>query len=341
VARLVRIFLAPVPPKKKRGRPRRLPDTLPQQTYQEIAAVGYAVTDAPNRKHWTETATGDALIHSRELANLQVRFAPVTQDTLEAPSAPVLWGLLQPAGGVDTYLLAQVGAYLALREAQVTIALDDLIRLIGWAPRSAKEREHVRREVWQRLKVIDGLTIHGLRPGTYHDPDTGQPIDLTSRDALFRITGTRLPAQASFDPEQVPLEVTFVAGPFISAWRGNPQVLTRYGDCMPIAGIPGAQPSGAWARSIGLALNQRWREGAAAAAVTTPGEENKLCVKWRHYTRRELLTLFEPSPSAADVLAGRDPGRARTYWSRAIGLLKRAGVISYYKEAGAKLPRYS
>jgi hypothetical protein len=249
---------------------------------------------------------------------------------------------LQPAGGVDTYLLAQVGAYLALRETQVTVSLDDLIRLVGWTPRSAKEREGMRREVWQRLKVIDGLTIHGLRPGRYRDPDTGQPIDLTSRDALFRITGTRLPAQGSFDPEQVPLEVTFVAGPFINEWRGNPQVLTFFGDFLPIAAIPGEKPSGAWARAIGLALNQRWREGASGAKATTPGEDNETCVRWRLFTRRELLTLFEPSPSANEVLEGPHPARARTYWRDAIKRLEQAGVIGFYKEAvTAKLPRYS
>lgn len=327
-------------PPKRRGRPRRMPEALPQATYPEIAALGYAVTDAPTRKGWREAPGGAALVYSRERANLQVRFTLPTQGTLEAPAAPDLWALLQLAGGVDTYLLAQVGAYLALRETQVTITLDDLIRLIGWQPRSTKERESMRGAVWQRLKVIDGLTIHGLRPGRYSDPDTGQAIDLTSQDALFRITGTRLPAQGSFDPEQVPLEVTFVAGPFIDTHRGNPQVLTWFGDFLPIAGIPGEKPSGAWARSVGLALNQCWRMQAARAQVTHPGEDNALTVRTRPFTRRELLTLFEPSPTAADVLEGPNPARARTYWRDAIKRLELAGVIGYYKEAAAKLPRY-
>jgi len=338
-------FGAPERP-KKRGRPPHLPDNVSQATYPEIAALGFAVTDVPNKarptgKHWGEAPGGGALVHAPDRANLQVRFTLPATSPFGVPAAPRLWGALQDAGGVDTYLLAQVGAYLALRETQVTIALDDLIRLVGWKPRSVAEREKMRGKVWKRLRVIDGLTVHGLRPGRYRDPDTGQPIDLSSQDALFRITGKRLPAQGSFDPEEVPLEVTFVAGPFINEWRGNPQVLTWFGDFMPIAGIPGEQPSGAWAKAAGLALNQRWREQAAHAQVTHPGEENTLTVKTRPFTRRELLTLFEPSPSVGDVLGGPNPARARTYWRDAVKRLEQAGVIGYYKEAGATLPRYS
>ena len=332
---------APVPTDAepvRRGRPKTLPVDLTQQTYPEVAAIGYAMVDAPALRNWREAPGGAALVHSRKRASLQVR--------LELPSTSGEWGAqtlatanlkdaLLAAGGMDTYLLAQVGSYLALRDTQVTISLDDLIRLIGWQTRSAKQREEQRAAIWRRLRLLDGLTIHGARPGEYADPDNPKrKTRVTSQDALFRITGKRLPEQGSFDPEQVPLEVTFVAGPLINAFRGHSDVLTFFGDFMPLAGIPGGQVGGAWARAIGAALHQRWREGAKDVVVTTPGEDNALCVKWRSFTRAELFALFEPQPTPASILEGNDPGRARTHWQQAIKRLELAGVIGYYKEQG-------
>lgn len=334
---------APVPPEAapvRRGRPKTLPADLTQQTYPEVAALGYAVSDGPTFRNWREMPGGGGLVHARKAAPLSVRFElPNTVGAwgtgTESLAAANLKDALLAAGGVDTYLLAQVGSYLALRETQVTISLDDLIRLVGWQTRSAKQREEQRAAIWRRLRLLDGLTIHGARPGKYADPDDPKKkTRVTSQDALFRITGKRLPEQASFDPGQVPLEVTFVAGPLINAFRGRPDVLTFFGDFMPLAGIPGGQVGGAWARSIGAALHQRWREGAKDVAVTTPGEDNALCVKWRPFTRAELFALFEPQPTPGSILEGNDPARARTYWRQAIKRLEHAGVIGYYKEHG-------
>jgi len=147
----------------------------------------------------------------------------------------------------------------------VTIALDDLIRMLGWNPRSSRERATARADVWRRLKLLDGLTIHGARPGAYRNPDNPKDkVQVTSQDALFRITGKRLPEQGSFDPEQVPLEVTFVAGPLINAFRGRTDVLTFFGDFVPLAGIPPKQVGGAWARHV----EERKRELAHAQENT-------------------------------------------------------------------------
>jgi len=62
----------------------------------------------------------------------------------------------------------------------------------------------------------------------------------------------------------VPLEVTFVAGPLINAFRGRTDVLTFFGDFVPLAGIPPKQVGGAWARHV----EERKRELAHAQENT-------------------------------------------------------------------------
>lgn len=116
--------------------------------------------------------------------------------------------------------------------------------------------------------------MHGLRPGTYKDKLTNETFDLTSRDALIKITGDRPARQHAFDNSEPPIEVTWVAGPWLDRLRGNDHVLQYFGDIGKIASIPSKQPRGAWAQSIGLALNQLWRERAANAQIkSVPWQE--------------------------------------------------------------------
>jgi hypothetical protein len=139
----------------------------------------------------------------------------------------------------------------------------------------------------------------------------------------------------ALDGSEPPLKVSLVAGEWLEQMRGNRQVLADFGDVRRIAAIPAGRPSGAWAQSIGLALQQRWREWANEARIVYAGEENRPTPQFRKsFTRYGLLDLFRCEPYVEDVLAGHDPGRARKYWNDAIGLLKEQQVIGYYKEAG-------
>jgi hypothetical protein len=218
----------------------------------------------------------------------------------------------------------------------VTAAIDDLIGAIGWKPRSTLERETMRRRVWRWLAMFDAAQVIGRRPGKYRDPDSKEVIDLTSIDALIRITGQRKPAQLAFDASVPPIEVTYAAGPWIEKWRGNRQILTYFAvDVRKLAAIPAGKPSGAWAQAIGLALHQRWRERSAYSEIHHVGEDRSLTVNFGTFTRRELLDLFPPDPSVDEVLNGPNPRYAKDYWHDAIQLLKYKGIVSYYKEFGA------
>jgi hypothetical protein len=236
--------------------------------------------------------------------------------------------------GVPTVLLLHVvlAAALERQRVHVTVAIDELLSAIGWRPRSTTERETMRRDIWRWLAILDAMHVIGQRKGRYRDPDTRDVLDLTSVDALIRITGQRMPAQLAFDSSQPPIEVTYVAGPWLDKWRGNRQVLSYFGDVRKLAAIPGGKPSGAWAQAIGLALNQLWRERAARAQVARVGEDNHRTVRVGTFTRRQLLTMFPPSPSVEEVLGSPNPRRAQGYWNDAISLLKTVGVVAHYQE---------
>jgi hypothetical protein len=59
------------------------------------------------------------------------------------------------------------------------------------------------------------MKVIGRRPGIYRDPDSREVIDVTSSDAVIRITGCRDPVQLGLDDSVPPLEVSYVAGPWI------------------------------------------------------------------------------------------------------------------------------
>ena len=321
------------PPAPQEKKPKRPQGPAAVGTYPELALIGQAAADGPTLANWREAPGGGALVHTRKKAGLQVRFAPSLggdrwADPLPGAVSADLFTILSANGGLDSVFLAQVVADLAIGHEHENVSLDDLGRLIGRDPRSTKDREAMRRDLWERLKFLDGITIHGARRGTYRDPSTRRQIPIESRDALFLISGAMWPEQGTLDGSAVPLKVKFGAGPLIAQFRGRPEVLTTFGEYRRLAAIPAAKVSGAWARSMGLALTQRWRERASYS-----GPQKKM-------TRRYLLTQLPPAPTVDEVLSGHDPARARRYFTQALGRLRAAGVIAAYREPDAKtLPR--
>jgi hypothetical protein len=324
------LYVRPAEKKPKKLRPQG-PTAV--GTYPELAVIGFAASDARTGDHWKEAPGGGALVHTRKKAGMQVRFTPAVGGDRWADPVPGalsgdLFAILSANGGLDSVFLAQVGADLAIEHEHEDVALDDLGRLIGRDPRTTKDREAMRRDLWKRLKFLDGITVHGARKGTYRDPSTRRQVPIESRDALFLISGAMWPEQGTLDDSDVPLKVKFGAGPLLATYRGHPEVLTNFGEYRRLAAIPGEKVSGAWARSMGLALTQRWRE------LASYGRAQKS-------TRAYLLTQFPPAPTVEEVLAEHDAGRARRYFTQALHLLKTNGVIAGYAEPDPKtLPRY-
>jgi hypothetical protein len=312
----------------------RIPPNLPQQTFQEMRNLATAMADGPSGRRWEAIDGEDALRHVIPDQPLQTKFS-AGQALLEwwatPPSHERLRSELRQAG-LPGVLLAHVAVGLTLRRYQVEASLDELCRAIGWNRREAALREEHRARIWRILLMLDSMPVIGKRPGRYRDPRTKELIDLVSVDAFIKITGKRLANRAAANGSQVPHDVSFVAGPWLEQYRGNRQVLSDFGDVLRIAAIPAGKPGGAWAQSVGLALNQRWRERAHEADTHRVGEDRHLTVRFRPFTRRDLLGLFAPSPTVDDVLCGPNPKRAQTYWDEAIKLLKQERLIGYYHE---------
>ena len=339
-----------VPPPDADGSPVRvptlpLPARLPQQTFQEAKTIAVGLADGPALRRWTPIEGEVAWRHAARDAPLETKLVgtsllgwlglPNTLDSLRAE--------LQGAGLPAVLLLHVVlGAALdkiLANRAHVTVAIDQLVGAIGWEPRSRAERLAMRHRVWRWLALYDAMQVVGRRDGRWRDPDTGEVLDLTSRDALIRITGRRDPAQLSFDAGTPPLEVSYVAGPWLEKFRGDRRVLADFGNVRKLAAIKAGKPSGAWAQAIGLALQQRWRERAAYTRIGRVGEDKHLTIRTKPFTRRELLDLFPPSPTVDEVLDGPNPARAKSYWSEAVKLLKGGGIITHYRELEPLAPR--
>jgi hypothetical protein len=319
-------------------RPCPLPSLLPQQTFQEAKTIAIAIADGPTGRRWTSIDGELALRHAVKGSPLETKLigSPML-DWLGLPSTvESLRGELQEAG-LPAVLLLHVTLGAALdkvlsRRAYVTVSIDELVGAIGWEPRSRVERTAMRRRVWRWIALFHHMEVIGRRDGKFRDPDTRELVDTTSRDALVQIVGRQMPRQLAFDDSTPPLEVTYVAGPWIEQWKGDHRLLTYLGDVRKLAAIKAGKPSGAWAQAIGLALNQCWRERASYADPTRVGEDKRLTVRFAPFTRRQLLDLFPPTPSVGEVLEGPHPARAREYWDEGIKHLQRKHLVAHYAE---------
>lgn len=319
----------------KRAR-RKLPDKLKQPTFYEARCLSTAVADGQTLRRWSDVRGEVALAHAVEGETVQTKLTAKPElnwwdtPTLTHDHLREHLRTLGPHG----VLLLHITTAWALEDDRVTVTLDDLIKLIGWTPRRTAERAEQRRKVWRWLNIFNAMAVIGKRPGTYKDKLTKRQIDLVSHDPFIVFTGRRDEAnqQMHFDHSQPPVEVSWAAGEWFKAVRNNPQVLSHFGNVLKLTGLPTGKPSGAWALSIGLALNQMWREGAARAHVHTAGDDNHLTARFAPFTRYELLDLLRSDLWVEDVLKSSDPRRAQTYWKAAIKLLMDGGVIGYYKE---------
>lgn len=308
-----------------------LPKNLPQQTCREIRNAAIAVADGPTLRRWNIVEGETALTHKIPGETLHTRLTagpgldwwglPATYHSLREELAKL---------ELPAVLLLNILIGAALYESHPSGSLDEMIKRIGWDPRTVSERAGLRRKVWRWLLLFDSLTVHGKRPGRYRDRLTNQWLDLTSADALIKLTGTRGPTQLAFDNSTPPVEVSWVAGPWLDRFRHDKRVLQFIGDIYKIAAIPGGRPSGAWAKSVGLALNQLWREQAKWAQFGHCGDDNRPTISFDYsFTRYDLLDMFRAQPWAGEILDSSNPHRADRYWREAIKILKRVGMISY------------
>jgi len=130
------------------------------------------------------------------------------------------------------------------------------------------------------------------------------------------------------DGSGVPIRLRIYGGKYFAKLAQNPSLRQYIGDLRVMTSIPGGQPSGQFARAIGLAYAQIVRE-----------EEHRGGPP-REITREMLLTRFPPHPTAQEILDTDHPERVKVYWSLAKRMLKDLGVWQDVKEPPVPAARY-
>ncbi|MCX6344903.1 MAG: hypothetical protein NT018_07495 [Armatimonadetes bacterium] len=334
----------------------RLPDSLPQQTGEEMRAVGFALADSTNLRHWKPCDSGSdnsvvSMLYKRPGDRFQVKFDPngLTNELrigLRVDTTDAIEEFLK-ARGIRGTLTLQLMAQAAIFRTDEPIALDDFVNQL-FDPHSGKERQEARRWTWDTMRMIFALRLYGVRAGKWRDPETRGVINLEFRgEPLIALSpGARTFAvdnESPWSDSDIPVTVGFTMGAWGKEARKNQKILQYYGEMQAVLDIPAGKPSGAWAQCMLFNLNQKWREKAKNVAVTTSIRQDKngndckrIAVHWpRKFTRRELLVeLFPPDErfSVLDMLNSSNPGRAQRTWDDAVKILKTRKQLSYYKE---------
>jgi hypothetical protein len=331
-------------PKKKRGRPRRLPAVVPQQTWPEFEAVVFGWVrdgktggaDAEGKPLWQETPGEVALTHKNPGSDLMLKLgASAIDDPLKdyAPLVATSYDdlrdlLARHAGQRTAYLLNYTLARAAEKQGSVTMSIDELVSVSGPRPRSEAERTERSREAWYVMCLFAHIAVHGRRKSYENAGEM-----LRTAGPLVALTERADEGQLSLDGSDPPREFTYAAGPWFERLAAeDPSLLPFFGDVLALAQQPDRQPRHVWKNAVAWALGQRWRQNAKNAkerqqGMAADGTDKPSKLQTRDFTRRELLDYLNPEPHYADVIAGDKPGRAVRLWADAIALLRQQGII--------------
>jgi hypothetical protein len=314
-----------------RTTPGLLAGPRPLQTQHGLARVVQAFAD----KDFKPNRDGDAFIHRVTykdgktdpidvfIAPISSHFFPKDNPSVRFVPPPTLHDLLQKLeriGAFGAFTFAVVIS-LAVQWDRPQINLDDLIKELGLDPRSRSEREEYRALLWESLQLFAQTLVVGEVKGAYKDRK-GNPISHIEKSPVIAITGTEYSSEMRLDGSETPAAVEYTLGSFYYRHRGNKQFLSYIGDLRQLAGIPFGKAAGQWARSIGLALFQHWREHAHEAEIRSVGNDSHSIARFKRIpTRRELFQRVKPDPDPFEILDGTSPKRARSYWDAALRIL--------------------
>jgi len=336
-----KVLEEPNAPDKSKGRA----EDYVIQTSQESAIMLKAICDGKLGTHWkndlqagTRTYEPQGLPHRVQLQlSEQERDGGLTTEALEK--------MTQSLDADGTFAVLYVSRLLAPPSplpgnalAYDWVTLDDVIQKIGWDPRTSTQRQEMRRRVLDYLRFCARANLSGQRSTIYRDPDTKQPIQTRIEGPIWRFMKEERPDQPSlFAEEEVPLRVQIAVSAEWTRLTTSPMLAQFLPMGELLGAIPPDKPSGAWARSVGLALAGLWRRKPREVldGIIRP-------------TRRELLTAYTPKISPPEeVLSGKNPRRALDYWSMALQILaeegfvaRRGEVMRSTREVSQTLPRY-
>ena len=323
-----------LPDKTRRGRPRKSDDDItkagkyPVQTSQEWLSLLHTASDGHYQRHFTSDENRGVLRHQRPNAPF---FTETVLSDEERRASFGLELLRQAAQSLDlddgfiwlyvSDLIAPTGTLAKGNYAGGWIDLDDVARrtLGGYAPNPA-EAEKRRRKVWHAIRYGARAVVGGERTVPYFDKTTSKTIDTRIHTTPWQIVSKQQPVLASLfthEEEAVPVRVELVASREWTALTTSSDTAQFLPMGEMLGAIPPNQPSGAWARSLGLAYFHwcRLHLHRALKGQVPP-------------SRRELLDQFPSKTTGYEsLMSSDDPGRALKYWKGAEDYLREAGFI--------------
>jgi hypothetical protein len=326
------------PPEKERP-PIDTADAFPFHTSQEMDILNRAQCDGKTYAGYFTNEQAGMIAYQRTGTSYSMRLALTEDERAGGLTMDYLENLVraQDADAViaTAYILGVLAppAPLPARAlASGWIDFNDVIKKIGWNPQTTKARREMHGRLWDFIKYGERAHIVGKRSIKYKDAEHNE-IDTTIHGAAWRVMKTETPDS---EPNGTPISVEIAVSRELTALITHPKT-TQYLPMAEILGaIPGGQPSGAWARVIGVALMAFWRINPRATISGTIQP-----------TRRELLDHFTAKVNPYnEVLASNDPRRAIDYWCDALQILADGGFIERTGEAAitakqmrAALPR--
>ena len=302
-------------------------------TSQESAVLLMSMCDGKSGRNWnTDEQAGTHTYYRQGLPHrIQLKLEETERGGDPSLGMAALEAMMHSTDADGTFTVLYVSRLLAPPDplprnalASDWIELDDVISKIGWDPRSTKQRQEMRRRVWDYLRFCARANILGNRTGVYRDPTSGEEISTRIEGPIWSFMKEERPVQPSlWAEEEVPLRVQIA----VSREWTKLTTTSSLAQFLPSGELLGSiapdKPTGAWARVIGLALLSLWRR--------KPRETIDGTIK---PTRFELLSAHPPKVAPLEeVLNSNNPRRALDYWHGALTILVEKGVLDNSGEA--------
>ena len=306
-------------------------DTFPARTGQETRAITDALADGKHRKNWQNIEQDGIRWHQRPGSRFRVELQ--ASDIERTQGIEALMGITD-AHDTDSiltffYILHQLSPpkgfdYCPNEDGTAWIDLADVVKKTLPGRQSAEESFKRRRKVMDVIEFGCRAKVRGARSGTYYDQTLGRNIDTRISSFVWSIKRLEEPAQGSLFPgANLPVKVEIRIEAEFAQLLQDPLLQQFLPFMERIASIPGGQPAGTWARTLGYVLCTEWR--------IKP--EEAISGKW-HLTRKELLDRLPPKIAVPEeILSSSNPSRAVDYWRGAMQYLVEQGILSPEGEA--------
>lgn len=301
-------------------------DNYPIHTSQEYTAFFHLSDDAPYGRYMITNDLRGSIRHQRPKATHSVELALLEEERDAGFGIEFLQAALQKLDADDKLIWLYVSRLIAPIEplprstfAGGWVDLDDVaIKTLGGYARNPKEKLARREKVFHAIRMGARAEIIGQRSTRYKDKQTGEEIDTRIYTSPWKIMGREEQQTSLFAVDSVPLRVELAASrewTAITTQRDTAQYLP-FGEI--IGAIPCDQPSGAWARAVGLSFLHWCRCNIREALSDSPTLP----------TRRDLMDMYTSKKAPYnEVLEGPNPLRVFQYWHGLEELLRAAQLI--------------